>query len=181
MRDFQVKCSKFAELRPKHRILVGANSTHSVCVCTIHQNVKLMMMEIQLPELPTYHYCLARIMCNPPHSRWMWCLSRDWGTESRVTHTVWRKWHGLNCLQTVGFHWQIHTWDILVSSRGICWFILWQVKVFCSMQKSRLHFIPRRTTLKAAEFSVTADFSHFCCKIPHHTSTSAPICCLSSA
>ena len=31
--------SKFAELRPKHCILAGASGTHSVCVCTIHQNV----------------------------------------------------------------------------------------------------------------------------------------------
>ena len=61
--------SKFAELRPKHCILAGASGTHSVCVCTIHQNVKVMMMEIHLPELPTYHHCLARIMCNPSHPR----------------------------------------------------------------------------------------------------------------
>ena len=58
--------SKFAELRPKHCILAGASGTHAVCVCTIHQNVKLMMYVMQLPDLPTYHHCLARIMCNPP-------------------------------------------------------------------------------------------------------------------
>ena len=32
--------SKFAELRPTHCILAGGSGTHSVCVCTIHQNVK---------------------------------------------------------------------------------------------------------------------------------------------
>lgn len=39
-----------------------------VCVCTIHQNVKLMLHTVQshLTELATYHHCLARIMCNPP-------------------------------------------------------------------------------------------------------------------
>ena len=66
--------SKFAELRPKHCILAGASGTHSVCVCTIHQNVKLMLLGARLHELTsandislsTYHHCLARMMCNPP-------------------------------------------------------------------------------------------------------------------
>ena len=64
--DRKIGFSKFAELRPKHCILAGASGTHSVCVCTIHQNVKLMMYVMQLSDLPTYHHCLARIMCNPP-------------------------------------------------------------------------------------------------------------------
>ena len=58
--------SKFAALRPKHCVLAGAGGTHCVCVCTIHQNVKLMLNMVQLPELTTYHHCLAKIMCNPP-------------------------------------------------------------------------------------------------------------------
>ena len=63
--------SKFAELRRKHCILAGASGTHSVCVCTIHQNVKLMVLGARLNELTstdlsTYHHCLAKIICNPP-------------------------------------------------------------------------------------------------------------------
>ena len=66
--------SKFAELRPKHCVLAGASGTHSVCVCTIHQNVKLMHLGAKLHELAssddtplaTYHHCLARLICNPP-------------------------------------------------------------------------------------------------------------------
>ena len=30
---------KFVSLRPKHVVLHGSSGTHSVCVCTIHQNV----------------------------------------------------------------------------------------------------------------------------------------------
>ena len=41
--DIKVGFSKFAELRPKECVLAGATGTHSVCVCAIHQNVKLMM------------------------------------------------------------------------------------------------------------------------------------------
>ena len=67
--DRKIGFSKFAELRPKHCVLAGASGTHTVCVCTIHQNVKLMSLEMQIPELPTYHHCLAKTMCNPPHPR----------------------------------------------------------------------------------------------------------------
>ena len=58
--------SKFAEFRPKQCILAGSNGTHCVCVCTIHQNVKLMVQQLNISELSTYHHCLSRIMCNPP-------------------------------------------------------------------------------------------------------------------
>ena len=67
--DCKVGFSKFAQLRPKYCVLAGASGTHSVCVCTIHQNIKLMSFEMQIPRLPTYHHCLAKIMCNPPHAR----------------------------------------------------------------------------------------------------------------
>ena len=62
--------SKFAELRPRNCVLAGASGTHSVCVCTIHQNVKLMVLGARLPELSSelknYRDYLARIICNPP-------------------------------------------------------------------------------------------------------------------
>ena len=41
--DCKVGFSKFAELRPKECVLAGASGTHTVCVCIIHQNVKLMI------------------------------------------------------------------------------------------------------------------------------------------
>ena len=40
--------SKFTELRPPHCALAGASGTHSVCVCTIHKNVKLMFLGAKL-------------------------------------------------------------------------------------------------------------------------------------
>ena len=72
--DETIGFSKFACLRPKHCILAGASGTHSVCVCTIHQNVKLMMLGVKLPDLTvsddvffqTYHHCIAQMICNPP-------------------------------------------------------------------------------------------------------------------
>lgn len=41
--DLRIGFAKFAELRPQHCVLAGAAGTHTVCVCTIHQNLKLML------------------------------------------------------------------------------------------------------------------------------------------
>ena len=71
--EHKVGFSKFAELRPNNCVLAGANGTHSVCVCTTHQNIKLMMYTIKLGELTTsdgislqsYQHCIAQVICNP--------------------------------------------------------------------------------------------------------------------
>jgi transposase len=70
----QIGFSKFCELRPKNCILAGKSGTHTVCVCTLHQNIKLMMTGAKMQNfvlddetsLKSYHSCLAKIMCNPP-------------------------------------------------------------------------------------------------------------------
>ena len=75
--EVKIGFSKFAEMRPKHCVLAGASGTHSVCVCTIHQNVKLMAHGVKLHELatsdgvsfPTYEHCIARAICNPPQPK----------------------------------------------------------------------------------------------------------------
>ena len=63
--------SKFVELRPTHCVLGGASSANSVCVCTIHQNVKLMIQSAKQCGLSneesftTYQDCIAKVICNP--------------------------------------------------------------------------------------------------------------------
>lgn len=71
--DLKVQFSKFAALRPKYCVLAGASGTHSVCVCCIHQNVKLMIDGARFSKLTgdslklvTYKDYLSRIICNPP-------------------------------------------------------------------------------------------------------------------
>jgi len=69
-----IKCSfsKFASLRPKHCILAGASGTHSVCVCPIHENVKLLIDGANLKSITAdsqrsiinYHDCLDSMMCD---------------------------------------------------------------------------------------------------------------------
>lgn len=42
--ETKIGFSTFASLRPKHCILAGGCGTHSICVCSIHQNIKLMII-----------------------------------------------------------------------------------------------------------------------------------------
>ncbi|KAG1656070.1 ARL14 effector protein [Nymphon striatum] len=62
--EIRIGFSKFCELRPKWCITVGASGTHSVCVCTIHQNVKLLLAAI--PKFDSdYKELLKLMMCDP--------------------------------------------------------------------------------------------------------------------
>ena len=71
--DTKIGFSKFVSLRPRECVLAGASGTHSVCVCTIHNNVKLMMAGSMMnkrtanEEIPLKHYshAIAKTMCNP--------------------------------------------------------------------------------------------------------------------
>ena len=74
--DMKIGFSKFAELRPKECVIAGSSGTHSVCVCTTHQNVKLMMVGTPMEDasdgvmqLNHYSSALAVVRCNPFHPR----------------------------------------------------------------------------------------------------------------
>lgn len=66
-----ISFSAFAKLRPKNCVFAGAAGTHSVCVCTIHENCKLMLDAINIEDLTknlqhpltNYKDCLQFIMC----------------------------------------------------------------------------------------------------------------------
>lgn len=66
--------STFAKLKPRNCILAGTSGTHSVCVCTIHENIKLMIDAIDVRKLTentnkplsNYKDCLNEIMCKEP-------------------------------------------------------------------------------------------------------------------
>ena len=69
--------STFAKLRPKYCVLAGASGTHSVCICTIHQNAKLMLQAINIEKLSSglrqpisdYKDCLKLMTCENPSSK----------------------------------------------------------------------------------------------------------------
>lgn len=60
--DDDVGFSKFCQLRPTWCKPVTASGTHSVCVCRIHQNAKLMTAA--LPGNETYKDILGRMVCS---------------------------------------------------------------------------------------------------------------------
>ena len=54
--------SKFCSLRPKWCIIAGKSGTHSVCVCSIHQNAKLLVDA--LPSKETYKDLMQYLVCS---------------------------------------------------------------------------------------------------------------------
>ncbi|XP_047129865.1 uncharacterized protein LOC124809907 [Hydra vulgaris] len=60
--EHKIGFSKFCSLRHKWCILAGPKGTHSVCVCTIHQNVKLMLSAVGLEM--SYHEIIEMIVCS---------------------------------------------------------------------------------------------------------------------
>ena len=82
--EIKLGFSKFAEARPKNIVLPGSAGTHNVCVCTYHQNPKLMISNSQIgskKEFKTllgdvdgdsysgeikYQHLVSKILCNPP-------------------------------------------------------------------------------------------------------------------
>lgn len=62
--------SKFAELKPEECVLAGAKGTHSVCVCTIHQNSKLMFKAIEnVVSYDNVINCMKELLCEEPSSK----------------------------------------------------------------------------------------------------------------
>ncbi|GBN58021.1 hypothetical protein AVEN_226241-1 [Araneus ventricosus] len=59
--NLKIGLSKFCSLRPKWCVLAGASGTHLVCVCTIHQNVILLIhgagFEEEYKQLMSYIVC----------------------------------------------------------------------------------------------------------------------------
>ena len=73
----KIGLTKFKEFRPRNVILAGASGSHNVCVCTTHQNVKLMIEGSKVLTLEgirrmcgedgdiTYKHLLAGLLCKP--------------------------------------------------------------------------------------------------------------------
>jgi len=62
--EAKIGLSKFCQLRPKECITVVARGTHSVYVCTIHQNVKLMLSALPAESKVTYHELMDKLVCS---------------------------------------------------------------------------------------------------------------------
>ena len=60
--EMNIGFSKFCTLRPKWCVLAGSSGSHSVCVCTIHQNVKLMINAVKLDK--DQHELVDMLVCS---------------------------------------------------------------------------------------------------------------------
>lgn len=66
---FSLSFSKFAFLRPKECVLANAKGMHNVCVCTIHENPKLMFDGVHLAQAANLNVtsvtdCLKYLICS---------------------------------------------------------------------------------------------------------------------
>lgn len=78
---YEIGRSKFCALRPKWCIIAGASGTYSVCVCTYHQNAKLMidgvkwngdyksLLEVLVCNVENYDYMMDNKLCSVPTYR----------------------------------------------------------------------------------------------------------------
>ena len=167
--------SKFADLRPKHCVLAGARGTHSVCVCTIHQNVKLMLLGAKLHELTAnddtplenYHHCLAKLICNPPLPKcYLGACSVCPGIEELKDHLIkvldenmvdiitYKQWTAVDrsTLETVS-----EPSDEFVESFGEKLGILLSHSFIATQQS--MFYNQCKSSLKLGEIVVSADFS----------------------
>ena len=67
--NIKVGFSTFASIRPKWCVLAGSAGTHAVCVCTIHQNVILMLKAAQIED--TYQELISMMVCDPNNKECM--------------------------------------------------------------------------------------------------------------
>ena len=67
--------SKFCALRPKWCVLAGSKIVHSVCVCSVHQNVMLLVDATDWDL--TYKDLIKKIVCNTESNKCImhWCES----------------------------------------------------------------------------------------------------------
>ena len=63
----QISFSTFAALRPNHCKLLNTSGFHNVCVCTIHENVDLMLHSLKKYSFQTNCKApLDKLLCNSP-------------------------------------------------------------------------------------------------------------------
>ena len=69
--------SRFAGLRPKHCVLAGSSGTHTVCVCIVHENTKLMLDALKLSNFKTIKDVLKYTVCENYSKECFWDSCKD--------------------------------------------------------------------------------------------------------
>lgn len=90
--EVKIGFTKFSILRPRQCVLAGSSGTHCVCVCTIHQNIKLLFDGARFDtvsngEIKHYRDCIGAIQCNPPSIS---CFLQDCTECPGTPNLLWR-------------------------------------------------------------------------------------------
>lgn len=72
IQEIKISFSKFVALRPKYCQLLNASGSHNVCVCTIHENVNLMLYGAKIAavsdgQLKDFKDCINGLVCQQPN------------------------------------------------------------------------------------------------------------------
>ena len=67
--NLNIRFSKFCALRYKWCVLSGSKLTHSVCVCSAHQNIVLLFDATDWDL--TYKVLIKKIVCNTEGNKWI--------------------------------------------------------------------------------------------------------------
>ena len=83
--------STFASLRPKECVLAGGPGTHTICVCSVHQNVKLRIKVIS--NTITYKDLIPKCVCSITNKNCMMhnseeCPKEKWLLEYLETNNM---------------------------------------------------------------------------------------------
>ena len=73
--NVNIGSSKIGALRPRWSVLAGSKTTHSVCICSAHQNVVLLVDAMD--RVLTYKDLIKKIIYNPESNKCFmhWCES----------------------------------------------------------------------------------------------------------
>lgn len=81
----KVGFSSFASLRPPYCILAGSSGTHSVCVCTYHQNSKLQIAALPVKNI-NYKILMEKSVCSIDNKNCMMHMCNTCPREVGVTN-----------------------------------------------------------------------------------------------
>ncbi|XP_012560034.2 uncharacterized protein LOC105846148 [Hydra vulgaris] len=80
-RDIKSCFSNFCSHRPKSCVTVGASGMHTVCMCTYHQNVKLIISAVELSK--DYHDLIDMLVCSRANKT---CMIHHCPVDSTLVH-----------------------------------------------------------------------------------------------
>lgn len=134
---YKLEFSKFVELWPKQ--LAGESGTHSICVCTKHQNMKLIIQWDKLKsitqsddtEVKDYESCLKKFMSDKPNTarhlniNQKCCSVEYWQQE--LSRLLEDEMIDQITYKAMGMYLQMQFWNILWNHRSVSGIIVWTV------------------------------------------------------